>query len=294
MLPPEILKYVRRLQWRSRRVVQGVLGGVYHSVFRGTGLTFEEVREYQPGDDIRMIDWNVTARTGTPFVKRYVEDRERTLILLVDLSASVFFGTQTRTKLQVGAELAALLVLSAVANHDRVGLITFTDRVERCFRPAKGLRHALTLIRSILFPEPIGRGTQLAPALDFLNKVQQRRAVVFVLSDFFDEGFDKPLQIAARRHDLTLIRLRDPVETRPLPPGLYWLEDAESGEQRLIDMRSSAVRVEFARCVQANLGAFPKGRLRPFHVIDVSTEGGHIDVLIRYFRRRQQQGSRPR
>src|SRR5882724_2391400 len=184
MLPAEVVRQIRRLQLRARRAVEDLLGGEYHSVFKGTGLSFEEVREYQPGDDVRSIDWNVTARIGTPFIKRYVEERERTLLLLVDASGSLGFGTQRHAKRAVTAELAALLSFSAIHNNDRVGLITFTDEVELFLPPAKGTRHALRLIREILFHQVKRRGTSLTVALDFLQKVQHKRAIVFVMSDF--------------------------------------------------------------------------------------------------------------
>lgn len=295
MIPAEVWKQVRRLQIRARQRVQGVLGGAYHSAFRGVGLTFEEVREYQPGDDIRLIDWNVTARVGTPYVKRFVEERERTLILLVDASRSMRFGTQDRTKHDLLVELAALLALCAVHNQDRVGLLLFTDRVEWFFRPSRGLPHALKLLRHLLFLEPGRRGTNLSAALDFLNTVQKRRAIVFVMSDFLDVSFDKPLARAARRHDLTLIRLSDPREVEPWPEGVWWLEDAETGEQRLIDMTAPEVRASWLQHVDAQRGTLGHSVLvSPLHLLDVSTLGGHVESLIHYFQRRQPQRRMPR
>src|SRR4029077_10087118 len=190
MLPREIIRQIRRLQLQARRAVEDLLGGEYRSVFKGTGIAFEEVREYQPGDDIRAIDWNVTARTGHPFVKRYIEERELTVVLAVDCSGSHRFGTRAQQKREVAAELAAVLAFSAVSNNDRVGLIQFTDRVERFTPPQKGARHALRLIRDVLFHQPKRTGTSLREGLDFLNRVQRRRAVVFLFSDFLDEGYE--------------------------------------------------------------------------------------------------------
>src|SRR5438270_9836533 len=188
MLPREIIRQVRRLQLRARRAIEDLLGGEYKSVFKGTGIAFEEVREYQPGDEIRAIDWNVTARMGHPFIKRFVEERELTVMLLVDCSGSNQFGTQTQQKREVAAELAAVLAFSAISNNDKVRLVGFTEKVERFVPPRKGTRHVLRLIRDVLFFQPKRRGTSLAEALDYLNKVDHRRVIVFLLSDFLDKG----------------------------------------------------------------------------------------------------------
>src|SRR5262245_60029961 len=211
------MRQIRRLQLRARRAVQTLLGGEYHSVFKGTGLAFEEVREYQPGDDVRSIDWNVTARTGHPFIKRFVEERELTVVLLVDGSGSQGFGTRYQQKREVAAELAAVLAFSAIANNDRVGLVQFSDAVEHYLPPRKGARHVLRLIRDALFFRAERPGTSLRAALDFLDHVQRKRAVVFLLSDFLDEGYERPLRRVGRRHDLIAVRLGDPAEEE-LPP----------------------------------------------------------------------------
>jgi len=186
MLPREVLRQIRRLQLRARRAVEDLLGGEYHSVFKGTGMAFEEVREYQPGDDVRTIDWNVTARMGHPFIKRYIEERELTVLILVDWSGSHQFGTARQQKREVAAELAAVLAFSAISNNDKVGLIGFTDRVECFLPPRKGVRHVLRLIREALYFQPVHRGTSLREGLNFLNRIQHRRAIVFLLSDFLD------------------------------------------------------------------------------------------------------------
>src|SRR5437588_9076448 len=190
MIPHEVIRQIRRLQLKAKRAVENLLGGEYHSVFKGTGIAFEEVREYQPGDDIRSIDWNVTARMGHPFIKRFIEERELTVLLLVDCSGSQQFGTQSQQKREVAAELAAVLAFSAVSNNDKVGLIAFTDRVERCVPPRKGARHVLRLIRDVLFFQPVHRGTALREGLDYLNRILHRRATVFPFSDFLDHGFE--------------------------------------------------------------------------------------------------------
>src|ERR1700730_17969559 len=206
MLPREIIRQVRRLQLRARRAVEDILGGEYHSVFKGTGIAFEEVREYQPGDDIRSIDWNVTARMGHPFIKRYIEERELTVMLLVDCSGSHQFGTGLQQKREVAAELAAVLAFSAISNNDKVGLVEFTDRVERFVPPRKGTRHVLRLVRDVLFFQPAHRRTSLKEGLDYLTRVLHRRAIVFLLSDFLDRGYERAFKRTGRRHDLVAIR----------------------------------------------------------------------------------------
>src|SRR3954453_11684454 len=205
MLPGEIVRQIRPLQLRARRAVEDLLGGEYHSVFKGTGIAFEEVREYQPGDDIRSIDWNVTARMGHPFVKRYIEERELTVMLVVDGSGSHQFGTGLQQKGEVAAELADVLDFSAISNNDKVGLVEFTDRVERFVPPRKGTRHVLRLIRDVLFYEPERAGTSLREGLDFLNRVLHRRTVVFLFSDFLDRDFEGPFKRTGRRHDLIAV-----------------------------------------------------------------------------------------
>ncbi len=242
MLPREVIRQIRRLQLRARRAVEDLLGGEYRSVFKGTGIAFEEVREYQPGDDIRAIDWNVTARIGHPFVKRFIEERELTLLLAVDCSGSNQFGTKLQQKREVAAELAAVLAFSAISNNDRVGLVQFTDRVERFVPPRKGTRHVLRLIRDVLFYQPEHRGTSLREGLDYLNRVLHRRTIVFLLSDFLDEGFEKSFKRTGRRHDLIALRITDPREEELPSVGLLELEDAETGDRLLLDTGSRAVR----------------------------------------------------
>src|SRR5262245_24206177 len=209
MLPQVVLRQIRRLHLKARRAVEDLLGGEYHSVFKGTGIAFEEVREYQPGDDIRSIDWNVTARMGHPFVKRFIEERELTVLLVVDTSGSLHFGTQLQQKREVAAELAAVLAFSAISNNDKVGLLLCTDGVERFVPPRKGARHVLRLIRDLLFFQPARRGTDLRAALDYLNRVLRRRAVVFLFSDFLDDGHEQAFKRTGFRHDLIAVRLTD-------------------------------------------------------------------------------------
>jgi uncharacterized protein (DUF58 family) len=287
MLPADVLRQVRRLHLRARRLVQTLLGGEYHSAFKGAGLSFEEVREYQPGDDVRTIDWNVTARTGHPFIKRYVEERELTLILVVDVSASQRFGSGMLTKRAAAAELAALLALCAVSNNDRVGLVAFSSEVERFVPPNKGPRHVLRLLRDILAFEPKKTGTELACALDFAVKVQRRRAIVFAIGDFLGAGYEKSLRRAARKHDLIAVRTSDPRERDWPAAGLVRLRDAETGAELLVDTSDRRVREGFARRAAARAAEFTRlARGAQADLIEVSTDGNHFDALLGFFRKR--------
>ena len=294
MLPREVLRQIRRLQLKARRAVEDILGGEYHSVFKGAGMAFEEVREYQPGDDVRSIDWNVTARMGHPFVKRFVEERELTVLLAVDVSGSNQFGSGMQQKREVAAELAAVLAFSAINNNDRVGLVQFSDRVERFVPPRKGTRHVLRLIRDVLFFTPQQSGTSLREGLDFLNRVQRRRAVVFFFSDFLDHNFEKAFKRTGRRHDLVAVRLTDPREEELPAVGLLELEDAESGTPLLLDTNSLAVRYAFRAQALARRDATRQlARSAGVDLIEVSTDGGHLDALVRFFKlreRRQRRG----
>ncbi|MCX8037870.1 MAG: DUF58 domain-containing protein [Candidatus Sumerlaeia bacterium] len=241
----EILKKVRHIEIYTRRLVNDVMAGEYHSVFKGRGVEFDEVREYQPGDDIRTIDWNVTARTGRPYVKRYVEERDLTVMFCVDVSASGEFGTTDKTKQELAAEVCAVLAFSAIKNNDRVGLILFTDQVERYVPPKKGRTHALRVIRDLLNFQPTKHRTNIPGALDYLNRVLRRRAVVFLVSDFFGANLKKPLAIANRRHDLIALSVGDPREEAITPSGLMLFEDAETGEVVLVDTYDKRVRLGF-------------------------------------------------
>jgi uncharacterized protein (DUF58 family) len=287
------MRQIRRLQLRARRAVQTLLGGEYHSVFKGVGLSFEEVREYQPGDDVRSIDWNVTARMGSPFIKRFVEERELTVILLVDVSGSQRFGTQKQPKRAVAAELAALIAFSAIANNDRVGLIACSDTVEKYVAPSKGATHVLRLLRDILFFEPERKGTSLRTALDYLNQVQRRRAIAFMISDFADDGYESAFRLAARKHDLIAVRVSDPREHELPNAGLIQLEDAETGRRLLIDSANPLLRRHYAERGSARRESVRKlARSAQVDLIEVSTDGGHFDALVRFFRIREKRRSR--
>lgn len=293
MLPLEVMRQIRRLQLRARRAVQTLLGGEYHSVFKGVGLSFEEVREYQPGDDVRSIDWNVTARMGAPFIKRFVEERELTVILLVDVSASQRFGTQKQPKRAVAAELASLIAFSAIANNDRVGLIACSNVMERYVAPSKGAKHVLRLLRDILFFEPENTGTSLRTALDYLNQVQRRRAIVFMISDFADEGYEAAFRLAGRKHDLVAVRVIDRRECDLPDVGLLFLEDLETNQRVLVDTANADLRERYASHARARYDALRKlTRSAQVDLIEVDSEGGHFDALVRFFRIREKRRSR--
>src|SRR5437016_6890483 len=245
----EILKKIRGLEIKTRALVETAFAGDYHSVFKGRGMNFEEVREYQPGDEIRAIDWNVTARLGSPFVKKFTEERELTVMLIVDVSASGNFGSTSQSKRELAAEVACLLAFSAIRNNDKVGLLLFTDRVELFIPPKKGRSHTLRIIREILFFEPQGRGTEPGLALDYLNKIVTRRAVVFFISDFQAPDFSRALAVSGRRHDFVAIQIQDERE-RSLPNvGIITLEDAETGEQIEINTADRRTRTVFTDLV---------------------------------------------
>lgn len=244
--PGEILKKIRRIELRTRRLVDASFAGAYQSVFKGRGMNFEEVREYTPGDEIRTIDWNVTARMNVPYVKKFTEEREMTVMLLVDVSASGSYGSVENSKRELAAEVASILAFSAIQNNDKVGLILFSDEIELFIAPKKGRLHTLRLIREMLYFEPKRRGTNLAEALDYLNKVVSRRAVVFVISDFLSPDFTKPLTVAAKRHDLVAMPVIDPGEEELPSVGILTLEDAETGEQIDINTSNRAVANAFA------------------------------------------------
>ena len=245
MIPREILKQVRRIEITTRGLVNEVFSGEYHSVFKGRGMSFAEVREYAWGDDIRGIDWNVTARTGSPHVKVFEEERELTVMLVVDASASSGFGTRDRMKSELAAELCAVLAFSAIKNNDKVGLILFTDRIERFVPPRKGRRHALRVLRELLYHPTEGKGTDLADALEYLARVIRRRAVVFLASDFLASGHERALAVAARRHDLVAIRVGDLREDEVPPIGFVEFEDPETGARTVVNTSARAFQERF-------------------------------------------------
>jgi uncharacterized protein (DUF58 family) len=288
MIPKEILKKVRQIQITTRHMVNDVLAGDYQSAFRGRGMEFEEVREYQPGDEVRSIDWNVTARMGHPYVKRYVEERELTVMLLVDVSSSGKFGTTDRLKKEVTAELCAVLAFSAIIHNDKVGVILFTDAIEKFIPPKKGTRHVLRVIRELLYYEPKGSGTDIAAALEYLNKITRRRAVLFLVSDFLSEGYERDLQLSSKRHDLIPITITDPREMEFPKIGLIELEDAETGERMVVDFRSLGARRDYASGARREYQS-RKEMFRSLGIdsIDVVTDKPYIYEILRFFRMRE-------
>ena len=287
MIPREILRQVRRVEIATRGLVNEVFSGEYHSVFKGRGVNFAEVRAYQYGDDIRSIDWNVTARAGTPFVKMFDEERELTVMLVVDVSASGEFGSRSRMKGEVAVEICAVLAFSAITNNDKVGLVIFSDRIEKFVPPRKGRRHGLRVLRELLYFRPEGRGTDVAGALEYLARVVRRRAVVFLVSDFFDTGYQKALAVAGRRHDVIVIRMGDPRE-RELPAvGYIELEDAETGERLTVNVSDPTFREAFDRDVTETRAALEREfRKTGIDVIEISTDRPYADRLMRFFRQR--------
>jgi len=284
----EILKKIRTLEIKTKGLVETVFAGNYHSVFKGRGMNFEDVREYQPGDEIRAIDWNVTARLGNAFVKKFTEERELTVMLIVDVSASGNFGSATQSKRELAAEVACLLAFSAIRNNDKVGLLLFTDRVELFIPPKKGRSHTLRLIREILFFEPVGRGTDPALALDYLNKIVTRRAVVFFISDFQTPDFSHTLAVSGRRHDFIAVRIQDEREAVLPNVGMITLEDAETGEQIEINTADRTTRARFS--ILADEQAFDLVRTLRRNNIDaitLSTNEDYLPALRSFFKSRE-------
>ncbi len=295
MIPKELSKKIRYLQIYTSKAVNDVLAGEYHSVFKGQGMEFDEVRAYQPGDDIRTIDWNVTARTGHPYVKRYVEEREITVFFLVDLSASGAFGSREKLKNEIAAEFCALLAFSAIKNNDKVGLIVFTDTIELFIPPAKGTSHVLRLIRELLYFNPVNKrqkaGTDIALALDYLGRVLHKRGVVFLVSDFLDQGFEKPLGVLARRHDLIGVTVADPRESVLPDVGLLEIQDTETGATVLIDTGSSDVRTRFEQLArEKNEKLRNLFRSTGVDHIQLFTDRDYVLDLVKFFRKRMKKG----
>jgi len=282
-----MLARIRRLQIRARRLVRLLFLGEYHSVFRGRGLEFSEVREYIPGDEVRLIDWNVTARMGSPYIKKYVEERELVLFLLVDVSASSGFSSTGTTKRELGAELATLLAFAANANNDKVGLIAFSDRVELYLPPKKGMQHVLRLARELLYLEPKGRGTDIAVAGDFLMRVTKRPVVAFLVSDFHAKGYEPVLRLAARKHDLTAVSITDPRELELPRVGIIGLRDPETGSEMLIDTEDKRERERYATSATESVAA-RRRTLAGLGIeeIAIRTDRSYVQPLMAYFRAR--------
>ncbi len=290
---PEVLRQVKLLELQTRGLVNSLFTGEYRSVFKGQGMEFAEVREYQAGDEVRSIDWNVTARMGRPFVKRYIEERELTVMLAVDLSGSERFGTRGRFKSELASELAAVLAMSAIRNNDRVGAVLFTDRIEHVVPPRKGRRHALRLMRDLLVWEPEGTKTDLPAALEFTGKMVAHKSIIFVVSDFQAPDLEHPLKLLAQRHDVIAVTVDDPSE-RTLPDiGLARFIDPETGDTIDIDTSDAEVRRRFGEAVEEEIGA-RRHLLRRLAIdeIPLHTDGGVVDPLIKFFRARETRSRR--
>ena len=291
MIPKDLLDKVHRIEINTSRLVNDLFAGQYHSVFKGRGMEFDEVREYQPGDDVRSIDWNVTARTGTAHIKKYVEERELTVMVLVDLSFSEQFASVQSLKSQLAAEIAATLAFSAIRNNDKVGLILFTEKIEKFIPPRKGLTHVLRLIREVLYFKPAGKRTNIVEALNYLNRVTTRRTITFLISDFFEEDMEKLKKKMAsinKRHDLIAVTLNDPRE-RELPgSGLFSLEDAETGAIVTVDAADPLVRAEYKKRNAERLTQRKKlFKSVGMDYINIWTNQSYIDEIVRFFMERK-------
>lgn len=288
MITKELIKQVRQIEIRTRGLVNQVFSGEYHSVFKGRGMEFSEVREYQLGDDIRNIDWNVTARFGHPFIKVFEEERELTVMLMVDLSGSLMFGSVSKTKQRVAAELSAILAFSALKNNDKVGLILFTDKIEKFVPPRKGKMHVLRIIREVLSFEPRGKSTNIKGALEYMHNAIKKKSIAFLLSDFMDEGYESILRIVGKKHDLIGIVLDDIREKEFPKMGLVKLKDAETGDERWIDTSNMKVRqalvVSTKEKIQKRKTIFVSSRLDS---IEVTTGEDYVRPLVRFFKLRE-------
>lgn len=293
MDPKDILKKIRRLELKTRHIIDAAFAGQYRSVFKGRGMNFEEVREYQPGDEVRAIDWNVTARMGDAFIKKFTEERELTVMLVVDVSASGEFGSVELSKRELAAEIACLLAFSAIWNSDKVGLILFSDHVELFIPPKKGRVHILRLIREILYFTPRGRGTEPAAALNYLNRVVTRKSVVFLISDFQTPDFSRELTVTGRRHDLIAVPIIDPCEEELPNVGRLRLEDAETGEQIEIDTSDRRMRAEYAHLIQKRRADLVKNLLRKrIDSIELRTDQDYVPALRTFFKTRERRLAR--
>jgi len=292
----EILKKVRQIEIRTRRLVDSSMGGEYHSVFKGRGMDFDEVREYVPGDEVRTIDWNVTARSGRPFVKKFTEERELTILLLVDVSASGNFGSTSQSKREMAAELASVLAFSAIRNNDKVGLILFSDQIEQYIPPKKGRRHVLRVVREILYFQPQHRGTDIVQALDFANRVTPRRAISFLISDFQTSGdnsqalasLQRAVRLTQTRHDLVALHIQDRREHELPDVGLLAIEDAETGEMLELSTSNPKVRARFAELSRRNVEALRRVlNAEAVDSLELETGESYIPPLMQFFKTRE-------
>lgn len=287
MLSEEIIKKIKKIEIRSRRAVTDVFAGEYKSVFKGKGMEFLEVREYYPGDDVRTIDWNVTARMGVPYVKKFAEERELTLMILLDASASFDFGTRGRIKRELAAEIGGVLAFCSLRNNDKVGLTIFTDKIEKFIPPAKGITHVLAVIKEILDFEPENKKTDIKNALEYISQIMVKRCMLFVVSDFLNPGYEKALRIVNRRHDVIPIRILDPAEVAFPASGLIELEDPETSQHIIIDAADKKIREEFINRKKGEYQyALDFFRSSGIDSIDIKTNEPYVEPLIKFFARR--------
>jgi uncharacterized protein (DUF58 family) len=286
VIPRELLKKIRKIEIYTNRLVNNQLAGQYHSVFKGRGMAFSEVRQYVPGDDVRAIDWNVSARMNDPHVKLFTEERDRTVNLMIDMSASGLFGSHIQAKRDVAAEIAALVAFSAIKNDDRVGLIVFTDRVESYVPPKKGKKHVLRVVREILTFQPSSPRTNLAAGLEYLGKVGRRKSVAFLVSDFLAHGWERPLQMANRRHDVVPVVITDPMEEKLPSVGLMTFEDVETGEIAEFDTSGSEAALFHQYVVRQRAVREQALRRLKMDVVNVRTDRPYVDALVQFFRAR--------
>jgi uncharacterized protein (DUF58 family) len=283
----ELLKKVRKIEIKTRRLSDHIFGGEYHSTFKGRGMTFSEVRQYQFGDDVRNIDWNVTARYSEPYIKVFEEERELTMMLVADVSGSEFFGTDKQFKNEIVTEVAATLAFSAMQNNDKIGLILFTDEIELFIPPKKGKSHVLRIIRELLEFKPKSKKTDLSQAIKYLSNVMKKKAIVFVLSDFITDGYEQTMKIAANKHDITGIRIYDEREESIPSLGIVQMEDEETGELMLVNTSSKKVRNDYTNYYRERVDYFKETFKRSgAGVIDVRTDESYVKKLLGYFKRR--------
>lgn len=288
MIPKELIKKIRHIQIYTSHTVNDVMGGAYESVFKGQGIEFDEIRPYTPGDEVKSIDWNVTARMGEPFIKKFIEEREMTVMLLIDLSASGNFGSAEKSKKEIAAEIAAILAFSAIKNNDKVGLIIFTDKIEHFVPPKKGKRHVLRLIREVLYFKPENKKTDIACALQYLNKITTRKSVTFLISDFMTEGFEKSLKIVNKRHDLIAVKVKDPREQSLPEIGIIEIHDAETGETVLINTNSKTSRKSFTDLMNRKEEKLKKFfRSIKVDEIEIDTSKSYTEPLVKFFKNRK-------
>lgn len=284
----ELIRKVRRIQIHTSRVTSEALAGTYHSAFRGRGVEFEEVRPYVVGDDVRTIDWNVSARAGAPHVKQFREERELCVMLAVDLSGSLDFGTRSQFKREMVAEMAATIAFSAIRNGDKVGLLAFTDRVERFVPPRKGTRHVLRIVRELLALKPQGAGTRIGEAIDEVTRIVRKRSVLFVISDFMDTGWERSMSVARGRHDVIPVVVRDAAEDSLPAVGLLELQDPETGETLVVDTADRGMRARFAAAAAEDRAALQQAfRRMRMDAVEVQTGGDFVKPLAEVFRRRE-------